>query len=75
MAEPALFIMEGHPQRPSPEACGLRHPAFCFPDVDETAVELAGKGIGCEPVMTDAFTGGKMTFFHDPDGLPIGINE
>ena len=70
-----LFIMKGHPKRPSPEAYGLRHLAFKVASVDEMVVELEGKGIACEPIRTDTFTGEKMTFFHDPDGLPIEIHE
>ena len=70
-----LFIMKGHPVRPSPEAYGLRHLAFRVESVDETVAELAEKGIECEPVRCDTFTGEKMTFFHDPDGLPIEIHE
>ena len=34
--------------------------------------ELAEVGIECEPVRVDDYTGKKMTFFHDPDGLPLG---
>ena len=70
-----LFIMKGHPERPSPEAYGLRHVAFRVESVDETVAELERKGIPCEPVREDTFTGEKMTFFHDPDGLPIEIHE
>jgi glyoxylase I family protein len=70
-----LFIMKGHPERPSPEAYGLRHLAFKVASVDEMVAELEGKGIPCEPVRRDTFTGEKMTFFHDPDGLPIEIHE
>ena len=70
-----LFIMKGHPQRPSPEAYGLRHLAFCVTSVDEMVAELEAKGIPCEPVRFDTFTGEKMTFFHDPDGLPLEIHE
>ena len=70
-----LFIMKDHPQRPSPEAYGLRHLAFRVESVDRVVAELEEKGIPCEPVRTDAFTGEKMTFFHDPDGLPIEIHE
>ena len=70
-----LFIMKGHPERPSPEAYGLRHLAFRVESVDETVAELAEKGIECEPIRFDTFTGEKMTFFHDPDGLPIEIHE
>ncbi len=70
-----LFIMKDHPLRPSPEAYGLRHLAFRVPSVDNMAEELEQKGIMCEPIRTDTFTGEKMTFFHDPDGLPIEIHE
>lgn len=70
-----LFIMKGHPQRLSPEAYGLRHLAFKVASVDEMVAELEEKGIECEPVRTDAFTGEKMTFFQDPDGLPLEIHE
>ena len=37
--------------------------------------ELKEKGILCEPVRLDTYTHKKMTFFHDPDGLPIEIHE
>ena len=70
-----LFIMKGHPKRPSPEAYGLRHLAFKVASVDEMVAELESKGIPCEPIRNDTFTGEKMTFFHDPDGLPIEIHE
>ena len=70
-----LFIMKGHPLRPSPEAYGLRHLAFRVPSVDAAVLELAALGIPCEPVRTDTFTGEKMTFFHEPDGLPLEIHE
>ena len=70
-----LFIMKGHPARLSPEAYGLRHLAFKVEDVEAMVAELAGKGIICETVRTDVFTGGKATFFHDPDGLPLEIHD
>ena len=70
-----LFIMKDHPLRLSPEAYGLRHLAFKVKSVDRLVAELEEKGIPCEPVRTDTFTGEKMTFFHDPDGLPIEIHE
>jgi glyoxylase I family protein len=37
--------------------------------------ELENAGIPCEPVRLDAYTGKPMTFFRDPDGLPIEIHE
>ncbi|MBQ6877025.1 MAG: VOC family protein [Oscillospiraceae bacterium] len=70
-----LFIMKNHPKRLSPESYGLRHIAFKVDDVDSAVKELEAKGIICEPVRTDEFSGGKATFFKDPDGLPIEIHE
>ena len=71
-----LFIIPGCPPRPSyPEAYGLRHLAFRVESVDETVRELAAKDIETEPVRIDPYTNGKMTFFHDPDGLPLEIHE
>ena len=74
-SEIELFIMKDHPLRPSPEAYGLRHLAFRVDSVDETVAELESMGITCEPIRRDAFTGEKMTFFRDPDGLPLEIHE
>ena len=74
-SEIELFIMKDHPLRPSPEAYGLRHLAFRVDSVDETVAELESMGIPCEPIRRDAFTGEKMTFFRDPDGLPLEIHE
>lgn len=70
-----LFIMKGHPERLSPESYGLRHLAFRVDDIDTTVKELEAKGITCEDVRLDAFTGKKATFFKDPDGLPLEIHE
>ena len=71
-----LFAVPDRPKRVTdPEAYGLRHLAFRVADVDAAVKELAGRGIACEPMRTDTFTGGKMTFFKDPDGLPIEIHE
>ena len=71
-----IFGEANPPARVSrPEACGLRHLAFQVSDVEETVAELEKLGIICEPVRRDAFTGEKMTFFLDPDGLPIEIRD
>ena len=70
-----LFIMKGHPERPSPESYGLRHLAFKVDNVESSVKELEAKGIICEPVRIDEFTGKKATFFKDPDGLPLEIHE
>lgn len=71
-----LFIIPNRPKRPSyPEALGLRHLAFEVESVEETVKELNAIGIDTEPVRVDEFTGKKMTFFSDPDGLPLEIHE
>ena len=71
-----LFIIKTAPKRPSyPEAAGLRHLAFAVESVDETVKELNALGIETEPVRLDEVTGKKMTFFSDPDGLPLEIHE
>ena len=33
------------------------------------------RGIECESIRVDDYTGKKMTFFHDPDGLPMELHE
>ena len=71
-----LFSQSNPPKRPSyPEACGLRHLAFRVADIEAAVAELAEKGIACEPVRVDGFTGRRMTFFFDPDGLPLELHE
>ena len=71
-----LFIIKGCPKRPSyPEAYGLRHLAFKVESVEETVKELNARGIQTDPIRTDAYTEKKMTFFQDPDGLPLEIHE
>lgn len=70
-----VFIKPDAPKRPSyPEACGLRHLAFRVADVPAVVAELAEKGIACEPIRTDDLTGEQMTFFFDPDGLPLELH-
>lgn len=71
-----IFAEKNPPKRVSrPEACGLRHLAFQVDNVDDTVRELEQRGIPCEPVRLDAYTNKKMTFFFDPDGLPLEIHE
>ena len=75
-AELELFAIPGAPERPSyPEAQGLRHLAFRVESVEAAVAELAKRGVQCEPIRQDAFTGKAMTFFHDPDGLPLELHE
>ena len=71
-----LALRENAPARVNyPEALGLRHLAFKVKSVDDTAKELNAKGIATERIRLDDYTGKKMTFFHDPDGLPLEIHE
>ena len=71
-----LFIIKNCPKRPSyPEAYGLRHHAFAVDSVDDTVRELNKMGIITEPIRLDTYTGKRMTFFHDPDNLPLEIHE
>ena len=65
-----------HPERLNfPEAYGLRHLAFTVGDIEKTVAELQEKGIEMEPIRVDEFSGGKFTFFKDPDGLPLELHE
>ena len=71
-----LFIIKNAPARVNyPEALGLRHLAFKVDNVEEVVQELHARGIATEPVRIDDYTGKKMTFFQDPDGLPLEIHE
>ena len=71
-----LFIIKNAPKRPSyPEARGLRHLAFYVEDVEAMVTQLNQKGIKTEPIRIDDYTHKKMTFFFDPDGLPVEIHE
>ncbi|WP_298715606.1 VOC family protein [Chitinophaga sp.] len=71
-----LFSFPDPPARvSSPEARGLRHLAFAVRNVAASAAVLESKGVACEPVRIDEFTGKKFTFFTDPDGLPLELYE
>ncbi|OOM10624.1 VOC family protein [Clostridium saccharobutylicum] len=75
-SEIELFSMNNPPARPThPEACGLRHIAFKVDNIDDVISELNEKGILTEPVRIDDYTGKKLTFFSDPDGLPLELHE
>lgn len=74
--EVELFIMENPPMRvTNPEARGLRHLAFHVENIEPVITWLNSMGIETEPVRVDPFTGGRMTFFRDPDGLPLELHE
>lgn len=71
-----LFSFPAPPPRPSrPEAQGLRHLAFAVGDIDAAIAVLASRGVVCEPVRVDEYTGRRFTFFADPDDLPIELYE
>ena len=71
-----IFAPQNPPARvTNPEACGLRHPAFRGNSVADTVRELEALGIPCEPIRQDTFTGKPMTFFRDPDDLPLELHE
>lgn len=71
-----LFSRPQAPARPTmPEALGLRHLAFRVEDVAKTAAWLNSLGIETEPIREDPINGGRMSFFRDPDGLPLELHE
>ena len=74
--EVELFIMENPPARvTNPEARGLRHLAFYVENIETAVAELNSKGIETEPIRVDPYTNTRMTFFRDPDGLPLELHE
>ncbi len=71
-----LFSFPNPPERPSqPEACGLRHLAFAVENIYEKRQELIHKGLSCEEIRTDEFTGKEFFFTQDPDRLPLEFYE
>ena len=71
-----LFIRPDAPARVNnPEAMGLRHLAFHVEDIEPVVAELNALGIETEPIRMDPFTSKRMTFFRDPDGLPLELHE
>ena len=71
-----LFIEKNPPRRVTrPEAAGLRHLAFRVQDIEESVEKLNEKGIETEEIRIDPQNGKRMTFFMDPDGLPLELHE
>lgn len=59
-----LFSFPNPPQRPSrPESCGLRHLAFSVENVNEKRKELIRKGLSCEEIRIDEFTGKEFFLY------------
>jgi glyoxylase I family protein len=75
-AQIELFSFPAPPARPSrPEAQGLRHLAFVVDDIEASIATLQARGVTCEPIRVDEYTGRRFTFFADPDDLPIELYE
>ena len=71
-----LFIENNPPLRVTrPEVAGLRHLAFRVQDIEESVEKLNKKGIETEEIRIDSQNGKRMTFFMDPDGLPLELHE
>ena len=71
-----LFIKPEAPRRVNnPEAMGLRHLAFHVEDIEPAVKWLNSVGIETEPVRISTVDGRKITFFKDPDGLPLELHE
>jgi glyoxylase I family protein len=71
-----LFSFPDPPPRPSrPESCGLRHLAFSVENVESKRKELIEKGLICEDIRIDEYTGKEFFFTQDPDQLPLEFYE
>lgn len=71
-----LFVEKNPPRRVTrPEAAGLRHLAFRVQDIEKSVEKLNKKGIETEEIRIDPQNGKRMTFFMDPDGLPLELHE
>ena len=71
-----LFVERNPPRRVTrPEAAGLRHLAFRVKDIEKSVEKLNKKGIETEEIRIDPQNGKRMTFFMDPDGLPLELHE
>ncbi|MCP8967803.1 SMU1112c/YaeR family gloxylase I-like metalloprotein [Ectobacillus ponti] len=71
-----LFSFPDPPPRvDGPEARGLRHLAFAVENVEEAVRQLAAHGVAAEDIRLDPLTGKQVTFFRDPDGLPLELYE
>ena len=71
-----IFGVKNPPNRvTNPEACGLRHLAFWVENIEEAVKWLAELGIETEPIREDEYTRKRMTFFRDPDNLPLELHE
>lgn len=71
-----IFGVNNPPKRvTNPEASGLRHLAFYVEDIEVAVKWLNSKGIETEEIRLDPLTNKRMTFFRDPDDLPLELHE
>lgn len=71
-----IFAKENAPKRvTNPEDLGLRHLAFYVEDIEVVVKWLNDMGIETEPIRIDPLTNKRMTFFRDPDDLPLELHE
>lgn len=71
-----IFGVKNPPERvTNPEACGLRHLAFKVDNIEVAVKWLNDRGIETEPIRFDPYTQKRMTFFRDPDNLPLELHE
>ena len=64
-----IFSGKSNPKR-------LSYPeAFKVDNIEEVVSQLNEMGIETEPIRIDTITNKKMTFFADPDNLPLELHE
>lgn len=61
--------------RPPEPHLGYRHLCFRTENIREAVDELKAMGVEVEEIRTDPMAGGRMTFFYDPEGLPLELHE
>ncbi len=54
---------------------GWRHLAFRVRDIEKTVAQLEALGIQTDDIREDTMAGGRIAFFHDPDGLTLELHE
>ena len=54
---------------------GYRHLCFRCDDLEAAVADLKDRGIRVEDIRSDVMAGGRMTLFHDPDGITIELHE
>ncbi len=70
-----IFCSANARSKPEGRVYGLRHLAFRVTDLEKTVAELKEKGIQTDGIRRDPMAEGRMTFFHDPDGLELELYE